>query len=177
MRTRQIADLVASRFADLGLVDPEAAHGPLRVERRWRYRCVCALPAGHRLAARQVVGMDDLLGQNVISLEREFLSRNPDGAALHDAIAEQLRLQVQQSLTACALVAEGIGPAIVDPFTATQFLPHGVVIRPLEAEIPFETCAIASPEVPLSNAAQRFLEMVAEEFARMSERYGHVTAC
>jgi len=176
-QSRQIADLVASRFADLGIIDPEARSGALRVERLWRFRCVCALPAGHPLAGREALGTGDLAGQNVIALEREFLSRFPAGAALHDALADSLRLQVQQSVTACALVAEGVGIAIVDPFTAGHFAASGVVVRPLEAEIPFETCVVSSPDAPLSNAAGEFLALLEDELERITRVHEHVVRC
>lgn len=176
-RSRQIADLVASRFADLGLIDPEASSSALRVEKQWRFRCVCALPAGHPLADLEIVRNSDLTGQTVIALEREFLSRFPPGGALYTTIAEQIRLQAQQSITACALVAEGVGVAIVDPLTVTHFAASGVTVRPLETEIPFEICVVSSPDAPLSNAARAFLAILDEELERITQTHGYIERC
>lgn len=173
-QSRQIVDLVESRFADLGIVDPIAVTPAVRVERRWQFRCVCALPEGHPLTARETIGARQLQGETVIGLEREFLTRFASGAAVYDILAPDLRLQVHQSIAACALVAEGIGPAIVDPFTARQYAPCGIVIRPLEAEIPFEIAIISSPEAPLSIAAREFLDLFEQSLSQAEEDFAYI---
>ncbi len=162
-QSRQIVDLIASRFADLGIVDPIAVTSAVRVERRWQFRCVCIMPAGHPLAASDVISTAQLMRENMIGLEQEFLSRYAPGAELYNALSARLRIQVHQSIAACALVAEGVGIAIVDPFTAKHCVPCGIVIRPLQVDIPFEMCIVSSPETPLSVAAQEFLVMFDEE--------------
>jgi DNA-binding transcriptional LysR family regulator len=176
-QSRQIVDLVASRFADLGIVDPIAVTSAVRVERRWQFRCVCAIPAGHPLAASEAVSTARLARENVIGLEREFLSRYRPGAELYEAIATRLRIQVHQSITACAMVAEGIGVAIIDPFTAMHCEPRGVVVRPLEVTIPFEMCVVSSPEAPLSVAAQEFLELFDEEMGKACRAATYIEPC
>lgn len=176
-QSRQIVDLVASRFADLGLIDPIARIGSLRTERRWAHRCVCAIPEGHALADREIVTTDALSRHAVIGLEREFLSRFPSGAPVYEAIARGLRLQVHQSIAACAMVAEGIGVAIVDPFTAMYCERLGIIVRPLEAELPFESCVVSSGDMPLSNAAREFLTLLDAEMERAGEGHPYVRRC
>lgn len=176
-QSRQIADLVASRFADLGMIDPIAHTGALRLERHWKFRCVCVLPAGHPLEQKQRITISDLTGQTVVALGQEFLSRYPEGAATYAAIAEQLRLQVYQSVTACALVAEGLGVAIVDPFTAMRFESPRLVVRTLETTIPFEAVLVSSPEAPLSMAAQKFISLLDEEITLACRLKEYVAAC
>src|SRR5690554_5422582 len=83
-QSRQIVDLITSRFADLGIVDPVAVTSAVRVERQWQFRCVCALPSGHSLANQEVISAADLRDENVIGLGREFLSHHPSGAALYN---------------------------------------------------------------------------------------------
>lgn len=176
-QSRQIVDLIASRFADLGIVDPIAVTDAVRIERRWQFRCVCAIPTGHSLAESDGISVSQLAGENVIGLEREFLSRYVPGARLYEALASQLRIQVHQSIAACALVAEGVGVAIVDPFTAMHCAPRGITVRPLEATIPFEMCIISSPEAPLSVAAQEFLELFDEEMDKTCQTTAHIVIC
>jgi DNA-binding transcriptional LysR family regulator len=165
-QSRQIVDLVAARFADLGIADPMAVSDSVRVERRWQFPCVCVVPHGHPLAAREKIGIEDLRKETIIGLGREFLSRYRQGAELYDSLASCMNIQVQQSIAACALVAENAGVAIVDPFTARQWEPMGLEIKPLEAEIPFEICVIASRELPLSIAGRQFLTLFEEELSR-----------
>lgn len=166
-QSRQIADLISSRFADLGIVDPIAVTSSVRVERRWQFRCVCIMPEGHPLASCDIISTEQLMNENMIGLEQGFLSRYAPGAELYNALSAKLRIQVHQSIAACALVAEGVGIAIVDPFTAKHCVPNGIVVRPLQVPIPFEMCIISSPETPLSMAAQQFLSMFEEELYKV----------
>src|SRR5690625_5073936 len=175
-QSRQIVDLVASRFADLGIVDPVAVSSEVHVERRWQFRCVCAMPAGHPLARSEIIPAEQLAGETVIGLEREFLGRHPPGAALYRRLAPKLRIQVQQSIAACALVAEGVGVAIVDPFTALYCRPTGIEVRPLAVSITFAISMLSYPAAPLSMAARQFLEMFEAELGRAGERAGHIVA-
>ena len=169
-QSRQVVDLVAARFADLGIADPMAVSDSVRVEKRWQFPCVCVVPEGHPLAARERIGIEDLTGETLIGLGREFLSRYRQGAALYDSLAPYMHIQVQQSIAACALVAENAGVAIVDPFTARQWQPMGLAIRPLTVDIPFEICVVASREIPLSIAARQFLALFEEELSRTPDR-------
>lgn len=165
-QSRQVVDLVAARFADLGIADPMAVSDSVRVERRWQFPCVCVVPDGHPLAARERLGVEDLATETIIGLGREFLSRYRQGAELYDSLAARMNIQVQQSIAACALVAENVGIAIVDPFTARQWKPMGLTIKPLTVDIPFEICVVASRELPLSMAARQFLVLFEEELSR-----------
>lgn len=176
-QSRQIVDLVASRFADLGIVDPIAVTNAVRIERRWQFRCVCVMPTGHPLAASDSVSTSQLAGENVIGLEREFLSRYAPGAKLYEALASHLRIQVHQSITACALVTEGVGVAIVDPFTALHCEPRNIVVRPLEVPIPFEMCVVSSPESPLSAAAKEFLQLFDGEIEKTCRTANYFERC
>lgn len=162
-QSRQIVNLITSRFADLGIVDPVAVTSAVRVERQWQFRCVCALPAGHPLAKHEVISATHLMDETVIGLQRDFLSHHPSGAALYDTLEPNLRITVHQSIAACAMVSEGIGVAIVDPFTARHYAPHGITVRPLDATIPFDIRIISSPEASLSIAAHNFLSLFDEE--------------
>ncbi|MFC3204793.1 LysR family transcriptional regulator [Aquamicrobium soli] len=176
-QSRQIVDLIASRFADLGIVDPMAVSEIVRMERRWQFQCVCVMPAGHPLAASDSVSVPQLANESVIGLEREFLSRYPPGAKLYEALASRLRIQVHQSIVACALVAEGVGVAIVDPFTAMHCAPRGIEVRPLDGTIPFDMCIVSSPEAPLSAAAQEFLKLFDEEIEKSCRVVNYIKRC
>ena len=165
-QSRQVVDLVAARFADLGIADPMAVSDAVRIEKRWQFPCVCVIPDGHRLTERARIGREDLAEETIIGLGREFLSRYPQGAALYDSLAAQMHIQVQQSIAACALVAENAGIAIVDPFTARTWQPMGLAVKPLTVDIPFEICVVTSREMPLSIAAQQFLGLFEEELSR-----------
>lgn len=169
-QSRQVVDLVAARFADLGIADPMAVSDSVRIEKRWQFPCVCVVPDGHPLAGCERIGIGDLAGETIIGLGREFLARYPQGAELYDSLAPNMHIQVQQSIAACALVTENAGVAIVDPFTARQCQPMGLTIKPLAVDIPFEICVVASQETPLSIAARQFLALFEEELSLAPDR-------
>lgn len=176
-QSRQIVDLVDSRFADLGIVDPHAVTAALEVERQWQFRCVLAVPAGHPLAQEERVSTDRLAQEKIVGLEREFLARYPAGRSLHDRLAAQIHVQVHQSVVACALVAEGAGVAIVDPFTARFCAPTGVRIVPLDVSIPFEMCVVSSRDDPASMAAREFLDLFCAEIDRACDEVPYIERC
>ncbi len=176
-QSRQIVDLITSRFADLGIVDPVSVTSAVRIERQWQFRCVCALPDGHALTRQAVISTAQLMNENVIGLQREFLSRHPSGAALYEELEPNLRIRVHQSIAACAIVSEGCGVAVVDPFTARHYASRGIVVRPLEATVPFGISIISSPETPLSVAARNFLTFFDEEIETAMQSDPTIVPC
>jgi DNA-binding transcriptional LysR family regulator len=177
MQSRQIVDLVSSRFVDLGIIDPIAVTDDARIEQRWRFRCVCALPAGHHLAENASISAAQLAKENVIGLEGEFFSRSAAGAELYALLAPKLLIQVHQSIAACMLVSEGIGVAIVDPFTAMHCESKGIVVRRLDVTIPFDLCITSSPEARLSIASKAFLNIFNDEIERVCKVSDYIERC
>lgn len=176
-QSRQIVDLISSRFADLGIIDPVAITNMIRIERRLQFRCVCAIPAGHPLADKQNITTAQLAAHKVIGLEKDFLARQPNGAKLYETLAPHLRIQMHQSISACALVAEGVGVAIIDPFTAMFCAPLGIEIRRLAVQIPFEICVASSSEAPLSMAAKEFLALFDQEIKQACADTDYLEQC
>ncbi len=67
----------------------------------------------------------------------------------------------------CGFVSSGIGVAICDPFTASEFATRGVVARPFRPRIPFEFGALYPPGPSPSRVAEEFVA----EFARHIEAF------
>lgn len=176
-QSRQIVDLVSSRFVDLGVVDPIAVTDAGRIEQRWRFRCVCAMPAGHPLAESESISAAQLARENVIGLEEEFFSRSASGVELYAHLAPRLRIQVHQSIAACVLVAEGLGVAVVDPFTAMHCEAKGIVVRRLDVTVPFDLCIASSPEARLSIASKAFIDMFDEEMENACRSSHYIESC
>jgi DNA-binding transcriptional LysR family regulator len=65
-------------------------------------------------------------------------------------------IETSLSSIACVLVSEGMGIAIVDPFSVSEFVGRGVVARPLEPSFNIGTALVHSNERPLSMIAQEF---------------------
>jgi len=115
---------------------------------------VLALPIDHRLAGQRVVRAEDLTDENLILLNKDV--RHPINIALQSVRHRQV-IDTELSTIACALVSEGTGVAIVDPFSAAEFVGRGLVLRPLEPTFTVGTAIVHSADRTLSLIAQEFL--------------------
>lgn len=96
---------------------------------------VCAVPAGHRLTQLERITVADIQGERILS----FRSETPDGkiiARMYADAGEELEVAtyVRFAETAVAFVANGMGVALVDSFTAMQ--PHADTVCFLEFDAP-----------------------------------------
>ncbi|MBN2751248.1 MAG: LysR family transcriptional regulator [Rhodospirillaceae bacterium] len=98
---------------------------------------VCAMPEHHPLAQKAVIEPKDLAEVDFIGLTDDRLSWGAIANVLHAAeITPRRRISTQRAHTAYALVAEGAGVTVVEPFTAHAFKGRGVVTRPFQPRIP-----------------------------------------
>lgn len=149
-----IRERVSASHFDLGIVSYPFSNGALTITPVGD-GAVVAMPIGHRLAEVAVVRLDDLRDERVI-----LLSRFTTGVQAIDIALQSLpnRLPIETPLAniACSLVAEGMGLAIVDVFSAIEFEGRGLVVRPFEPSLIIGTAVIHSSERPLSVIAQQF---------------------
>jgi len=133
-----VADMVRDRHYDVGFaMTPVDTTGLVLGEVRTA-RCVCVLPPGHRLAARDILHLGDFEGESFISLADGTTTRMKIDAAFRAAnVSRMLALETRTSATICALVLHGAGVSIIEPFSALGFAALGGVVRPLAEQIDF----------------------------------------
>lgn len=144
-----------------GLASVEAGSG----------RVVCLLPRGHPLTALRAIRPTDLAGHALIGYDRD----SPLGRLLADGFhagldAPPVAIEVRSPLSACALVREGAGVALIDTWCVTAALLRDAVVRPLEPALELKIHAVHSRAEPLSAPARAFLTVlrgVAREAARV----------
>lgn len=93
---------------------------------------VCVLPKDHDLAGKDVIALADLEGYPLISFRRD----TPHGALITAAYKEAkveraVTTYVRFAETACSLVKNGLGVAIVDGYTAMGEIGDGLVMKPI----------------------------------------------
>lgn len=136
---------------DLGLAEQATPLPGVRVEPVLEADEVAVLPAGHPLAARQRLALQDFHGQDFISLAEDDPYRREIDARFGEAgVARRLRLQTHSAVAVCELVRAGLGIAIVNPLTAAACARDGLVLRPLAVSIPYRVSAL----LPLHRPAQ-----------------------
>ncbi len=100
---------------------------------------VCALPPGHRLTTYDIIKPKDLQDENFIGLSPEGpLNWNIIDSILKTAdVSVNMRMTSQRAHAVYAMVAEGLGLALVEPFSAPTWMRHGVVVKPFRPKIPY----------------------------------------
>lgn len=137
--SNKIMQWIVTNRVDLGIAMHSIDHDAIETETLRTVEAVCALPASHPLAARPWIAADDLSGQRFISFGSE--GRIQDGVdELFDSLGIRRRVvgRVFNSASACALIAQGLGMAIVDPFSAAEFAGNGVVARAFRPVVSYQ---------------------------------------
>lgn len=152
-----IVRMVTENQFDLGLTITPTNHPNLRTSVIREGVLVCVVPANHPLVSRDTIRPADLRGFELIS----FASSTPMGIVV-DRIFRQagelrtIDVEVRFCYTACKLVQQNAGVAIVDEFTVMGGDFQDLVVKPLETTERLPICVSYSTERPLSSIARTF---------------------
>ncbi len=112
----------------------------IEVETIMKMNVMCAMPAGHRLAERDVVTPGDLDGENMIGwvpILSQGYKEELSTLVKADSHPRHV-IKTHTSHTRYAMVANGLGVSIVEPFAAKIWRNNGVVVRPFESNISYQ---------------------------------------
>jgi len=157
-RVEGVVESIESGFADLGMALAPSPRPGIRIERITSGSMVVALPHGHGLARRVALTPDDLQHERLIGMETAaplggMVRQAFDGAgAFYRPVIE-----VRHAATACMLVEQGLGIAVVDPFSAATEYCWQIETRPFLPEIELPACVMHLDSRPLSRLAAQFL--------------------
>ncbi|GAA3698100.1 LysR family transcriptional regulator [Oceanisphaera sediminis] len=157
-RSEEVVHRVQSQTTDIGFAFIDE---PLAGVRARRVKCesVCLLPASSPLAEKSHIDVDDLADLPLIRHEKDVSQRQFDALLRRYQLNMTEQIEVSLATTAAALVQEGLGMAITDPFTARIASEHNAVIeRPLAFSLPFEFEVLYPALRPLNRHAQRFID-------------------
>lgn len=112
----------------------------IEIEKILKVHVSCALPSGHRLADREMIFPEDIHGENMIgwvpiisqNYEKELESLQAANSVPKNVI------KTHTSHTRYAMVANGLGLSLVEPFAAKIWRNNGVVVRPFAGEISYD---------------------------------------
>ncbi len=136
--TYELGDMVRTRHYDLGLTQVPVDSVGLEMGPMLRARCVCILPPAHPLAEKETINVEDLRGENFISLSEISTTRlQTDLIFEKNRVPRRMDIEVIYSAMACSFVARGMGVSIIEPFTAKEFVNCGGIARPFEPMIDF----------------------------------------
>ena len=151
---------VARREVDMGLVYAPVLDPAVVVEELAGSEVACAIHRRSPLARRKTLGPEDLSLVPVVSTG----PTTRIGISVKDACDAQglptpsVSIEVNSSLAAYQMAAEGVGVGLVDRATVNQYAIPGVVIRPFRPAAKLATCLLFPKNRPRSRVAIRFAE-------------------
>ncbi|WP_028239963.1 LysR substrate-binding domain-containing protein [Stutzerimonas azotifigens] len=166
-----VARWVASQYCDFGLVSFIGEETPgIQVQLIGDLPAVCIFPRGHRLTELERVGIDDLAGEEFVSLAHDDGTRRRiDRLFLQHGDRRKLSLEAPYAATICAMVGTGLGVSIVSPLVARDYLHAGVDARPFAADFRFTSYLLYPDRRPRSNLGSHFATLLKAIFREAME--------
>jgi DNA-binding transcriptional LysR family regulator len=135
LSVEQVVDYLALQRGEYALTVYPVEHPNILSSRIGAGRMVCAVPADHPLAEKGRIAIADILAERIISFRRDtphgqVIARMFEQAGLELEVATFVRF----AETAVAFVANGMGVALVDSFTALHA--HAETVRFVEFDGP-----------------------------------------
>ncbi|MCA0448497.1 MAG: LysR family transcriptional regulator [Proteobacteria bacterium] len=137
-RYDSILTRVLGRHCDLGIAIVPDGEVEAHVEPLIDANAVCVLPANHPLCRRSAITPRDLADHALIFVGQDLPSRRKIDAmfAANGLVSEPI-LEVQSGSIACAMVAEGLGIAVLDALTVLGIADNRIQTRPLRPAVGF----------------------------------------
>jgi len=131
--SRSVLDMVIGQRCDVGFARLTMNHASTHGERLVSAKMVCALPAGHRLCALDIVRPADLAGERFVAHQRSVEARlQIDSLFASHGVELKLQTESQVSHAICSFVEAGAGVSLIDAITAWGYRGTGVVFKPFE---------------------------------------------
>jgi DNA-binding transcriptional LysR family regulator len=127
---------------------------------------VCIVNRKHRLSKNKTITITDLRNEAVVAINYS----SPLGGAILEIFVNSgetivPRVEAQHTTTACALVENEVGVAIVDPFVINSVQrPELLSVKPFTPATTATVYAIWSKSKPLSRMTEAFLREVKSGF-------------
>ncbi len=164
----EVVNALLDRRMDLGFVSLPFEQEGLTAHWSGEAQCVAVLSAEHPLATLPELPLSALDGQPVITVaDARRLRRRIDLALEAASVRPSATRQANASLTAMAMARAGLGIALIDPVTAIGLPLQGVVMRPVDAAIPFLWSVVTPSSRPPGEAARQLIAAAAEVAAHL----------
>jgi DNA-binding transcriptional LysR family regulator len=161
--TRELVNALLLGEADMALSLQDPRHPGIRAEALASAPMVVLVPMRHA-AARHLgpLHVKDLPPELIGLAEDDALGHRVLAACEAHGAAPQMRITVQTYPLARALAEAGLGPTVVDPFTAAAADRTLVRLRTLEPALPVQLFLLSAHAAPLSQAARRLVKTLRE---------------
>ena len=155
-----VAGILDDRY-DLGLTSGMIQRTGVSLLPWRRSKIVCAMPENHPLAGRDSIAAEDLERVSVV----QFLGRLGT-RALTDQLFARAGVEINTvaetatNMAALELVREGLGVTLVNPFPLLADGIPGIVAKPFEADITYQTSFVVPSGRAPTEVARQFMRFV-----------------
>ena len=151
---------------DLGLVEVDRPFLGVNSEILVETEQVCILPCAHPLASKDEISPQDLKGQPFIFLSHTDPYRvQLDALFAKAGVVRHIAVEVTSAAAVCALVREGVGVAIINPFSALDQGADQIVVKRLSVTPPYGVVLLRPQEQPLSKPIKCFAQLLRDHCA------------
>ncbi len=167
LASRQIAELMATRQFDIGIVELPLSRAGTLVQPLPPSRMVAILPIGHRLAERPILSLTDLAGERmVLHSHHSYVRYQIDDAYSQLGIAPNVVAETPTSSIACAMVAAGAGVTLVSRWTALPLIGTHVVAIPIQETLHSQYGVMFPADIRPMALAAEFAALIEEYMSR-----------
>lgn len=167
----QVVHAVLSGAVQLGASSLPLEHRGLQVHWIAQLACVAVLPQHDPLASFDKVPLAALAQRRFITMSNPFRLRHRLDVVLAEAGRangqHEALIETNSSINAQALVRAGLGVAVLEPLTAYGAPLDGVVVRPLDTDIPFFFGVITPQARPLCAAVRALVDALLQAAAAL----------
>jgi DNA-binding transcriptional LysR family regulator len=158
-RSDGVVESVENNIAELGFVLGLINAQGVNSEILHRGSMVCVFKPGHPLNGRSIITPKDLVGERLIALERDTSMGASVRRSFETAgVPFDYSIEVRYCNAACVLAENGLGVAIVDPFTVLFPDRFNLEVRPFEPQTDAIASVLWSRTRPLSRLATAFIK-------------------
>ena len=164
----EVVQSILARTADIGVASLPIDHPGLEIHWIGEAPCVAVVSATSDLARDGILPLAALTGHRIITMANPYrLRRRIDLALAAANVVPSDLIETNASLNAVMSARAGLGVALVDPATALGIPVQGVVVRAIDAHIPFVFGTVTSAGRPVSHAVQSLIDQIKVSAARL----------
>lgn len=165
-RPERILEWIVGEQYDCAITDSFSGH-PAVDSQHILVRTMCILPADHPLTAKSEIWPEDLAPEKMIhGPRRSGFYQELDELFTTRGVKMPTWVQTRQFSSACLLVAEGSGVAVVSELDARAYEHTGIVLRPFRPSFPHRMAIVRPISSPLSMVALEFIEEFTESLTQ-----------
>ena len=148
---------------DLGLTSAMIQRSGVTLLPWRRSQVVCAMPSGHPLEAKDIITPADLEGVELIEFLRRLGTRAiTEQLFARSGVRPRTVAETATNMAALALVREGLGVTLINPFPVLSGGMPDVTVRPFDAPITYHTSFVLPTGRQPSELARQFMDYVKE---------------